>query len=117
MSGSLFLTVDSVEVVKKTDRKLTFIPVVFILLRIWGTIRFFRLLACLPKCQHTGPRPAYTWLEILQVSMQPNKFTNLYLFQSACLLLYFETISIVWNLNLGKGLYVFSLSGTKVDCP
>ena len=62
---------ESVEVLKKADRKLTFIPVLFILLRMWGTIRFFRFLACLPDCHHLGPRPAYRWLEILQVSMQP----------------------------------------------
>ena len=29
-----------VEVVKKAERKLAFIPVLFILLRIWGTLQF-----------------------------------------------------------------------------
>ena len=29
-----------VEVVKKAERKLTFIPVLFILLRMWGTLQF-----------------------------------------------------------------------------
>ena len=69
MSGSPFLTVKSVAVAKKADYKLTFIPVVFILVRIWGTIRFFRFLACLPACKKIGPRPALRWLEILQVSI------------------------------------------------
>lgn len=63
-SGSHFLTLKSIEVVKKADRKLTFIPVVFILLRMWGTIRFFRFLA-----YHPEPPPAQKWLVILQVSM------------------------------------------------
>ena len=69
MSGGPFLTKQYVEVAKKADQKLTFIPVVFILVRIWGTIRFFRFLACLPACRMIGPRPALRWLEILHVSI------------------------------------------------
>ena len=79
-TGSSFLTLRSIEVVKKADRKLTFIPVVFIMLRIWGTIRFLRLMACLPDCGHVGPRPPLKWLIILQVStktilLTQNKFS------------------------------------------
>ncbi|KAJ7336572.1 Basement membrane-specific heparan sulfate proteoglycan core protein [Desmophyllum pertusum] len=81
MSGSPFLTVRSVEVAKKADHKLTFIPVVFILLRIWGTIRFFRFLACLPDCRTIGPRPALQWLEILQgIGDNSQGFANFVLF-------------------------------------
>ena len=65
--GSHFLTVKSKEVVKKADRKLTFIPVVFILLRIWGTIRFFRFLA---DPVH-DPQPL-KWLVVLHVSVIKN---------------------------------------------
>ncbi|KAJ7336573.1 Basement membrane-specific heparan sulfate proteoglycan core protein [Desmophyllum pertusum] len=61
--GSHFLTQRSVEVAKRAEYKLTFIPVVFILLRIWGTIRFFRFLADYPN----NPS-ALDWLVILQVS-------------------------------------------------
>ena len=63
-SGGHFLTLKSIEVVKKADRKLTFIPVVFILLRMWGTIRFFRFLA-----YHPENPPALKWLVILHISM------------------------------------------------
>ncbi|KAL9983833.1 hypothetical protein ACROYT_G006071 [Oculina patagonica] len=79
--GSPFLTVKSVEVAKKADHKLTFIPVVFILVRIWGTIRFFRWVACLPDCQKIGPRPALRWLEILQgIGDNSQGFANFILF-------------------------------------
>ena len=74
---------ESVEVLKKADRKLTFIPVLFILLRMWGTIRFFRFLACLPDCHHSGPQPAYRWLEILHVSMQPLEMQKIVLENSS----------------------------------
>ena len=77
---------ESVEVLKKADRKLTFIPVLFILLRMWGTIRFFRFLACLPDCHHSGPQPAYRWLEILHVSMQPLEMQKIVLENSSVLL-------------------------------
>ena len=85
---------ESVEVLKKADRKLTFIPVLFILLRMWGTIRFFRFLACLPDCLHSGPRPAYRWLEILQVSMQPPEMQKIVL----------ENSSVVFNLCVALSL-------------
>ncbi|XP_064385388.1 G-protein coupled receptor 157-like [Halichondria panicea] len=39
------LSAGLISVVKKADRKLTFIPIVFVLLRIWGTIQFFYSLA------------------------------------------------------------------------
>ena len=59
----------SVEVAKRADHKLILIPVVFILVHIWGTIRFFRFLACLPDCQETGPSHALEVLVILQVTL------------------------------------------------
>ena len=59
----------SVEVAKRADQKLILIPVVFILVHIWGTIRFFRFLACLPDCQYTGPSHALPVLIILQVTV------------------------------------------------
>lgn len=57
--GSHFLTLKSVEAAKKADLKLTFIPVVFIFLRIWGTIRFIRFWAYFPE------PVAHDWLIIL----------------------------------------------------
>ena len=36
-----FLSSGLVTAVQRADRKLTFIPIIFILLRIWGTIQFF----------------------------------------------------------------------------
>ncbi|XP_073238252.1 G-protein coupled receptor 157-like isoform X1 [Porites lutea] len=75
-SGGHFLTLKSIEVVKKADRKLTFIPVVFILLRMWGTIRFFRFLACHPE----NP-PALKWLVILHgIGDSSQGFANFFLF-------------------------------------
>lgn len=58
--GSHFLTLKSVEVARKAELKLIFIPVVFILLRIWGTIRFIFFLAYHPRYPH-----AQKWLIIL----------------------------------------------------
>jgi len=71
LPGSPFITVRSVEVAKRADQKLILIPVVFILVHIWGTIRFFRFLACLPDCQNTGPSHALQVLVILQVTVGP----------------------------------------------
>jgi len=74
--GSYFLTLKSIEVVKRADRKLTFIPVVFILLRIWGTVRFFRLLA-----HHPHRPPVREWLLILHgVGDSSQGFANFILF-------------------------------------
>ncbi|CAH3195451.1 unnamed protein product [Porites evermanni] len=47
--GGDFLTPKALEVIKRAERKLTFIPMVFIFLRIWGTIRFFRFLYYHPE--------------------------------------------------------------------
>lgn len=47
----VFITRSSLLAAHKADRKLTFIPVVFILLRIWGTIRFFFFI-CYPGFAH-----------------------------------------------------------------
>ena len=71
MPGGPFITARSVEVAKRADQKLIIIPVVFILVRIWGTIRFLRFLACLPDCQNTGPSHALPVLVILQVIVGP----------------------------------------------
>ena len=61
--GGDFLTPKALEVIKRAERKLTIIPMVFILLRIWGTIRFFRFLYYHPK-----DPPAREFLVYLQVS-------------------------------------------------
>ena len=61
--GGDFLTPKALEVIKRAERKLTFIPMVFILLRIWGTIRFFRFL-----CYHPEDPPAIEILVFLHVS-------------------------------------------------
>ena len=73
--GGLFITVSSVEVAKRADQKLILIPLVFILVRVWGTIRFFRFLACLPDCQNTGPSNALPVLVILQVIVTAGPFS------------------------------------------
>ncbi|XP_013393575.1 G-protein coupled receptor 157 [Lingula anatina] len=36
-----YIDSDTIHAVERADRKLTFVPIIFILLRIWGTIRFF----------------------------------------------------------------------------
>ena len=61
--GGDFLTPTALEVIKRAERKLTFIPIVFILLRIWGTIRFFRFLY-----YHPEDPPAIEVLVFLHVS-------------------------------------------------
>lgn len=74
--GSHFLTLRSIEAVKKADRKLMFIPIVFILLRIWGTIRFFRFLVYFPSTP-----PLQEWLMILHgVGDSGQGFANFVLF-------------------------------------
>ena len=61
--GEDFVTPKALAVIKKKQNlKLTFIPMVFVLLRIWGTIRFFRFLYFHPE----GP-PAIDFLVFLQV--------------------------------------------------
>lgn len=75
-AGSHFLTVRSIEVVRKADRKLMFIPVVFILLRIWGTIRFFRMWVYYPS-----PPSPIKWLILLHgVGDSSQGFANFVLF-------------------------------------
>ncbi|KAL9983834.1 hypothetical protein ACROYT_G006074 [Oculina patagonica] len=74
--GSKFLTLRSVEVAKKADKKLMFIPVVFILLRIWGTIRFIRFLADYPE-----DPSVLEWLVILHgIGDNSQGFANFVLF-------------------------------------
>lgn len=81
LPGSPFITMRSVEVAKRADHKLILIPVVFILVHIWGTIRFFRFLACLPDCQSTGPSHALPVLVILQgIGDNSQGFANFLLF-------------------------------------
>ncbi|XP_067037983.1 G-protein coupled receptor 157-like isoform X1 [Acropora muricata] len=70
------LTPKALEVVKKADRKFKFIPIVFILLRIWGTIRFFRFLA-----YHPEDPPLLKWLVVLHgVGDNSQGFANFVLF-------------------------------------
>ena len=61
--GGDFLTPKALEVINKAERKLAVIPMVFVLLRIWGTIRFFRFLYF-----HPEDPPAIEFLVLLQVS-------------------------------------------------
>lgn len=42
---SNFVTMSSYESVRSANRKLTFVPIAFVLLRMWGTIRFFLLIS------------------------------------------------------------------------
>ena len=65
------MSVSSIKAIRRTDKKLTFIPIVFILLRIWGTLQFFyalgvadmTYLGCAPKHFATG----FTLLAYIQV--------------------------------------------------
>ena len=96
--GGDFLTPKALEVIKRAERKLTIIPIVFILLRIWGTIRFFRFLYYLPE-----DPPAIEFLVFLQVRRLSY---HIMLLQLACQLynnrarLYFTIIIILINENL-----------------
>jgi len=64
-----------VAVVQKADRKFTLIPVVFILLRIWGTIQFFysivvtRSIPNYNECVSNGVSIGFLILGYLQVCM------------------------------------------------
>ncbi|XP_065842657.1 uncharacterized protein [Oscarella lobularis] len=44
-----FFTKGSYEAAQSANRKLTFVPIVFVLLRMWGTIRFFFIVFDAPK--------------------------------------------------------------------
>ena len=61
-----------VTAVQKADRKLTFIPIIFILLRIWGTIQFFYSIGVSKytksQCVPEGVFYRYLVLGYLQVS-------------------------------------------------
>jgi len=68
-----FLSSGLVTAVQRADRKLTFIPIMFILLRIWGTIQFFYSILvsifyrngqCVPEWAFNG----YLVLGYMQVS-------------------------------------------------
>jgi len=77
--GGDFLTSKTRDVVKKADRKLTLIPVVFILLRVWGTVRFFRFLV-----YHPEDPSLLKWLIVLHgIGDSSQGFANFVLF---CLL-------------------------------
>jgi len=60
---SRVLTQSTVVQAQKAERKLIFVPLIFVFLRIWGTIRFFLLIADGPDSK------SYDWLLILQVSV------------------------------------------------
>ena len=75
--GEDFLTPKALEVLKKAERKLTFIPMVFVLLRIWGTIRFFRFLYFHPE----GP-PAIDFLVFLQVGTCKRNYIHILCYES-----------------------------------
>ena len=71
-SGSYqVISVSTVATIRRADKKLTFIPVVFILLRIWGTIQFFyasgvahlTYFSCVPNNYGVG----FTFLAYVQV--------------------------------------------------
>ena len=53
--SSQYLSPEVVVAVLKADRKLTSIPVMFILLRIWGTIQFFYSIAVSPHLCKVPP--------------------------------------------------------------
>lgn len=67
---SNYLSSSLIAAVRKADSKLVFIPVVFVLLRMWGTIEFFYTIslpthdACIPTKFHSG----LVFLGVMQVS-------------------------------------------------
>ena len=61
---SRVLTLSTVVQAQKAERKLIFVPLLFVFLRVWGTIRFFLLIADGPDSR------SYDWLLILQVSIR-----------------------------------------------
>lgn len=64
---------------KNDHHKLTFIPVVFVLEHIWGTIRFFLLLKHF--CEQGKLDSSLQWLEILHgIGINSQGFTNFILF-------------------------------------
>ncbi len=92
------LSAGMVNVVKKADRKLTFIPIVFVLLRMWGTIQFFYSLGVSSyiKCACTNPivATAFQVLNYLQVNKLlthniNTTFGNLKIFKS------YQTLQII----------------------
>ncbi|XP_020910544.1 G-protein coupled receptor 157-like [Exaiptasia diaphana] len=54
-SSTPILTTESLLAARKADRKFSMIPLIFIMLRMWGTLRFFFYIACFPECQNSGP--------------------------------------------------------------
>ena len=68
-----FISMGLVAAVQKADRRLTLIPVVFILLRIWGTIQFFysiivtRSIPNYNECVSNGVSVGFLILGYLQV--------------------------------------------------
>ena len=68
-----YLSSGLVAAVRKADSKLVFIPMVFVLLRMWGTLEFFYSVA-LPKvhhsrglCIHTNYYHGLVFLGVMQV--------------------------------------------------
>ena len=67
--GIPLLNPRAVEVAKKAERKFRFIPLVFIVLRIWGTTRFFLYAYhCLPLTSRPCDLKPHLWLIVLHVS-------------------------------------------------
>ena len=68
-----YLSSGLVAAVRKADSKLVFIPLVFVLLRMWGTLQFFYTVA-LPKvpghklCISTNYYHGLVFLGVMQVS-------------------------------------------------
>ena len=66
------LSAGMINIVKKADRKLTFIPIMFVLLRMWGTLQFFYSLivssSIVCSCTTSGIAIGFQILSGLQVS-------------------------------------------------
>ena len=62
---------DLVAILRKSDKKLVAIPVVFVLLRCWGTLHYFYSLAVsshiIDHCTTRGVAAGFTVLGVLQV--------------------------------------------------
>lgn len=75
-----YLSSGLVAAVRKADSKLVFIPMVFVLLRMWGTLQFFYGFAIRPTteaCIHTNHYHGLVFIGVMQVSKNAIAITYL----------------------------------------
>lgn len=90
-----FLTQKTMVAAKKADRKLIFIPVIMILLRIWGTIRFFIYVSNIQSVIPSNISEALLYLHTLGDNLQG---------AMNCLLFCFFTPKVFYHIKNGCGM-------------